>query len=209
MSETSLYDRDIHEKPIFIKKITILKNIKRWRTSAVKPTRAVVIRTEFESLITLTLIGTQGVDTSAVVAYIRISLALVDVDAIVSVAGQREPSMTDALKATLQVATRAVAANPWSLVTLIDVDAISLAGTKFVTSRTHALEVALLINTLSVSATGIRYLKKWHINILLMSIIRYYQENIYRQILLYFTIILQYCFEISRRKEKLKISFRN
>lgn len=108
----------------------------------------------------MALIGAQSVDTSAVVAYIRIALALVNINAVVSVAGQREPGMADALKATLQVATRAVAANPWSLITLINIDAIALAGTEFVTSRTHAFEIALLINTLSVSATGIRYLKK-------------------------------------------------
>lgn len=93
-------------------------------------------------------------------------MALVDVDAVVSITGQREPGMADALKATLQVAARAVAANAWSVVTFIDVDAIALTRTEFVTSWTHALEIALLINTLSVSATGIRYLKQMeHINI--------------------------------------------
>lgn len=152
----SLYNQDIYERPILIKKNC---DIKKYKEIKKKPTRAIVIRTEFESLITLALIGAQSVDTSAVVAYIRIALALVNINAVVSVAGQREPGMADALKATLQVATRAVAANPWSLITLINIDAIALAGTEFVTSRTHAFEIALLINTLSVSATGIRYLK--------------------------------------------------
>lgn len=100
--------------------------------------------------------------------------------------------MADALKATLQVATRAVAANAWSVVTFIDVDAIALTWTEFVTSRTYALEIALLINALSVSATGIRYLKQMETTykyILLTSITRYYRKNIYRQLLLYITII--------------------
>lgn len=136
----------------------MLKNIKRLRISY-QPTCAIVVRAEFESLITLAFIRAQGVDTSAVVAYIRIALALVDVDAVVPVAGQRKSSMADALKATLQVATRTVAANAWPIITLIDVDAITLTWAEFVTSRTHALEIALLINTLRVSATGIRDLK--------------------------------------------------
>ena len=122
-------------------------------------TRTVIVRTEFKSLIALTLVGTQGVDASAVVAYVWIALTFVDIDTIVSVTSQRKSGMTNALKATLQIAACAVAADARSLVTFIDVDTIVLAGSKFVASWTHAFEITLLINTLCVPAAGIRYLK--------------------------------------------------
>lgn len=63
--------------------------------------RTVVVRTEFETLVALALVRTQDINASAVVTYIRIALAFVDVDAIVPVASQRESGMTDALKAAL------------------------------------------------------------------------------------------------------------
>lgn len=110
-------------------------------------------------MIALTLVRTQSVDASAVIAYIRIALAFVDVDAIVSIASQRESGMTDALETTLQVAARPIATDTRSLVTFIDVNAIALTGSKFVAGRTLALEIALLINALCVSAAGIRYLR--------------------------------------------------
>lgn len=120
--------------------------------------RTVVIRTELESLVALTLVGAQGVDASAIIAYVRIALAFVDVDAIVSVASQREPGVADALETALQITARAVAADARSLVTFVDVDAIVLARSKLVASRTLAHEVALFVNALCVPAAGIRYL---------------------------------------------------
>lgn len=122
-------------------------------------TGAIVVWTELESLVALALVRAQGVDTRAVVAYVRIALALVDVDAVVAVTGQREAGMADTLEATLQIAARAVVAYLRSLVTLVDVDAIVLTGTKLVAGRTHALEVALLIAALRVPAARIRYLE--------------------------------------------------
>lgn len=73
--------------------------------------RTVVIRTQLESLVALAFVGTQGIDTSPVVAYIWIALAFVNVNAIVPVASQRKSRVADALKATLQIVARAVAAD--------------------------------------------------------------------------------------------------
>lgn len=128
-------------------------------------TRAIVIRAELESRIALALVRAQGVDAGAVVAYVWIALALVDVDAIVSVAGQREAGVTDALKAALQIVARAVGADARPLVTLVDVDAVVLAEPELVAGRAHALEVALLIDALRVAAAGIRYLRTAGVNI--------------------------------------------
>lgn len=110
-------------------------------------------------MIALTLVGTQDVDASAVVAYVWIALTFIDIDTIVSVTSQRKPGMTDTLKAALQIAAYAIAANARSLVTFIDVDTIVLAGSKFVASWTHTFEITLLVNTLCIPAAGIRYLK--------------------------------------------------
>jgi len=122
-------------------------------------TCAIVVRTELESLITLALVRTQDVDASAVVAYVRITLTLVDVDAIVPVTGQREAEMADALEAALKIVARTIVADTRSFVTLIDVDAIMLARTKLVTSWTHTFEIALLIDALCIPAAGIRCLE--------------------------------------------------
>jgi len=122
-------------------------------------TGAIVVRTELESLVTLALVRAQGIHASAVVAYVRIALTFVNVDAIVPVTGQREAEMADALETALQIVTRAVVADTRPFVTLVDVDAVVLAGTKLVASWTHALEVALLIDALCIPAAGIRCLE--------------------------------------------------
>jgi hypothetical protein len=122
-------------------------------------TGAIVVWTELESLITLALVRAQGVDASAIVAYVRVALTFVDIDAIIPIMSQREAEMADALETALQIVARAVVADTRSFVTLVDINAIMLAGTKLVASWTHTLEVALLIDALCVPTAGIRYLE--------------------------------------------------
>lgn len=118
-------------------------------------TRAIVIRTELESLITDAFVGSQGVHACSVIANVRIALTLVYVHAIVPVPGQRETRMANALETALQVVACTAAAYSSSLVALVDVHAVSLTQSKFVPRWTSALEVALLVYALSIATARV------------------------------------------------------
>ena len=75
----------------------------------------------------MALVRSHRVDASAVVANVRVALALVDVDARVAARRQRVAVLAHALERALEVVTLAVVANSRALATFVNV----LAKKKF------------------------------------------------------------------------------
>ena len=84
-------------------------------------TGAIVVRTEFETGVTVALVGAEGVEAGAVVANVGIALALVDVDAGITAGSQSVATAADALERALEVVTLAVVANAGPFATLVNI----------------------------------------------------------------------------------------
>lgn len=104
-------------------KITILKiiyiiNILITRLGV---TYAIIIVTEFEPIEAGTFERSHGIETSAVIAHIRVTTALVYVYARVASRGERVSVVTNALETPVQIRAFAIPAYSFSFVTFVNV----------------------------------------------------------------------------------------
>lgn len=112
---------------------------------------AVLVGAEFEPGVAVALVSADQIDAGAVVANVRMSRALVDIDAGVSRGRQEVPRVADALEAALEILADPVLADVGSIETLVYVHAIQERIAVLVAFRAPAFEAAGEVDAFSVA----------------------------------------------------------